>query len=537
MKKILSILLVFSIYQSVAAQNVGIGTTTPNNSAMLDITSSSKGLLVPRVTSAQRVAIATPANGLMVYDTDNSSFWYYNGITWTNMTGGGASSKWNLTGNNIYNNNSANVGVGLSTNINERFTLKGNGLITYTNAGDIINGGANATLKMMSAAAGNSIIRFLEPDSTTGSSIYYSQSNNLLTLENSQNISSTFRLYDNGNAGIGTPFFIDKAESKLQVDGGTFVNYGNNNGYLMLGKSTGTNIAFSNYEILARDNGNPSPLYLQHDGGAVRIGNTGATAGNTRLQITDGYAADLNNNGYAMMGTATAANIALSNTGIQARNNGAPGNLLLQTYGGTLNVFQASLVVAADRNVGIGTLTPSEKLQVNGNILLNWTNPVLKFQNGSVDKGFMQSLGDNVYVGTTSGNAAGKFIIGTNGSDKVFVDAAGNMSIGTQNNATGYILRVGGKIISEEVKVQLRASWPDYVFDDSYKLTPLTDVKSFIQKNKHLPGIPSATEVQKNGIELGDMQKRLMEKVEELTLYIIDQQQQIDELKKQINKN
>src|SRR3546814_2715503 len=72
-----------------ASVNVGIGTTTPDASAVLDLTSTERGMLVPRMTSAQRSAISSPATGLLVYDTDVNSFWFYNGTAWTNISAGG----------------------------------------------------------------------------------------------------------------------------------------------------------------------------------------------------------------------------------------------------------------------------------------------------------------------------------------------------------------------------------------------------------------------------------------------------------------
>lgn len=100
----------------------------------------------------------------------------------------------------------------------------------------------------------------------------------------------------------------------------------------------------------------------------------------------------------------------------------------------------------------------------------------------------------------------------------------GAMLIGNNSAriATGYSLSVVGKVIAEEVKVQLSASWPDYVFDEGYKLMPIEDLEKSIRQNKHLPNIPSAAEVTTaNGIQLGEMNRKLVEKVEELTLYII----------------
>ena len=88
--------------------------------------------------------------------------------------------------------------------------------------------------------------------------------------------------------------------------------------------------------------------------------------------------------------------------------------------------------------------------------------------------------------------------------------------------ATGYQLSVDGKIIAEEVKVQLSTSWPDYVFGEGYKLMPIDELEKSIQHNKHLPNIPSAADVTaEKGIVLGEMNRKLLEKIEELTLYII----------------
>jgi len=81
------------------AQNIGINATgaLPHQSAMLDISAINKGLLVPRMTSAQRAAITTPAIGLLVFDTETTSFWFHNGTSWSQLSVG--SNGWNLTGN------------------------------------------------------------------------------------------------------------------------------------------------------------------------------------------------------------------------------------------------------------------------------------------------------------------------------------------------------------------------------------------------------------------------------------------------------
>ena len=133
--------------------------------------------------------------------------------------------------------------------------------------------------------------------------------------------------------------------------------------------------------------------------------------------------------------------------------------------------------------------------------------------------------------GTASGgttNWAGYFSSGS-----VFI--SNDLRIGTTTQATGYDLSVNGKIACTEVLVQALANWPDYVFAPDYDLMSLTSLEESINKNKHLPGIPSAAQVESDGIQLGDMQVRLLEKVEELTLHLINQDKQIRMLQEEIN--
>jgi hypothetical protein len=109
-----------------------------------------------------------------------------------------------------------------------------------------------------------------------------------------------------------------------------------------------------------------------------------------------------------------------------------------------------------------------------------------------------------------------------------------DLRIGTTTQATGYSLSVNGKVACEEVLVEDLTNWPDYVFAEDYSLMSLEDLEKSIQENNHLPGLPSATEIQENGLMLGDMQKRMMEKIEELTLYTIKQNKLISELQQRM---
>ncbi len=112
------------------------------------------------------------------------------------------------------------------------------------------------------------------------------------------------------------------------------------------------------------------------------------------------------------------------------------------------------------------------------------------------------------------------------------------VSIGTTNYNSNYLLQVGGTIRAKEVKVE--TGWSDFVFEPDYELKPLGQIEDFINENGHLPDIPSAKEVEENGISLGEMDAKLLQKIEELTLYVIEQNRKLEmqsnELKAQSQK-
>jgi len=116
----------------------------------------------------------------------------------------------------------------------------------------------------------------------------------------------------------------------------------------------------------------------------------------------------------------------------------------------------------------------------------------------------------------------------------------GNLGIKTVSSSE-FPLAVNGKIRAKEVKVE--SDWADFVFEDDYKLRSLSELETFIQKNKHLPEIPTEDEVQKEGISVGEMNAKLLQKIEELTLYLLEQNQkmeaqalQIEQLNQKVNQ-
>ena len=130
----------------------------------------------------------------------------------------------------------------------------------------------------------------------------------------------------------------------------------------------------------------------------------------------------------------------------------------------------------------------------------------------------------------------GNLHIGYRNTDNTILQAnGGSVGIGTSLNANpnNYKLAVNGTIGAKEVKVEISSqTWADYVFEPTYQLPTLTQVESYIKKNKHLPDVPSAKEVEKEGIDLGKMDATLLKKIEELTLYVIEQGKKLTELEK-----
>jgi hypothetical protein len=130
--------------------------------------------------------------------------------------------------------------------------------------------------------------------------------------------------------------------------------------------------------------------------------------------------------------------------------------------------------------------------------------------------------------------------ISIGGARKTTLLANGNFGVGTA--LPDEKLTVNGKIHAKEIRVDVTGI-PDYVFEDTYKLLSLNEIETFIKKNKHLPEVPSAVEVAQKGLELGEMNKILLKKIEELTLYMIElkkenskQQKQIESLEQIIKK-
>jgi hypothetical protein len=185
--------------------------------------------------------------------------------------------------------------------------------------------------------------------------------------------------------------------------------------------------------------------------------------------------------------------------------------------------FSQTNTFPASGNVGIGTTTPNAILDVNGSTIITGQGNTLtlKKANNFPAIAFQGAVGTAVIEG---GDNFLRAYVG--GIQRFIILAEGNVGIGI--NSPTEKLSVKGKIRSQEIKVEM-ADWPDYVFAKDYQLPSLEETEKHIQEKGHLLGFPSAAEVKANGVDLGEMNAKLLKKIEELTLYLIDMKKENDQ--------
>ncbi len=229
----------------------------------------------------------------------------------------------------------------------------------------------------------------------------------------------------------------------------------------------------------------------------------------------------------------------------------------------------ARMTIGSSGNVGIGTNNPAQQFEVvNGVRAVSFNNAISGVTTGGILA--ISRPGDGMktmFFGPSAAPATDNVIYGSGGGAELRlvsggftsggfgfyinmtnstafasarptpvmkIDGLGNVGIG--DDTPDAKLAVNGTVRSKEVIVTTTGGWPDYVFGATYKLPSLASVEKFIHENQRLPEVPSASEVEKNGQNVGNMNALLLKKIEELTLYVINQQKEIEELKAIIKK-
>lgn len=224
-------------------------------------------------------------------------------------------------------------------------------------------------------------------------------------------------------------------------------------------------------------------------------------------------------------------------------NNGGAGNALLLNYFCHRNT---AINTGWDFSKGIdgGTVYMGAKVDMQNSLKIGWTQSGVIDLNTSIEINQNGNNANGVKVQTWNTGVKAYSIMRNDGKNTFVVYGDGRTQIGADRVTTGphtdAMLSVGGtgKIACKEVRVFNNTSgyWADFVFDKNYKLMPLLEVENYYKSNKHLPNIPTAKQIEENGNDLAKTDALLLQKIEELTLYIVQQQKEIEELKKAIKK-
>ncbi|MBP8753874.1 MAG: hypothetical protein KBF51_12430 [Chitinophagales bacterium] len=595
-----------------ATGSAGIGTSTPVSSAILELSSTSQGMLAPRMTKAQRDAIGSPAAGLLIYQTNSQpGFYYYSGAAWTALAGKGPNKQLsNLSATSINEslipnaNNTIDIGaVGL--NWNEVYVNSIKFMDGTTQSSASAGGGGAETDPQVGTNTTNKVSKWDGSALVTGS---INDENSRIGMGDiNTNAKATFR---NRLSLFSTEDMAVYATDQTVSAGGTVTTHAtsilgyNSSGLLFFdtpvshvgnwsSATTTTNSAAvyatnsssgtSNYGVIAKSTGvgttnyglwakatgatNNYAIIVPDDGGKVGIGTESPSAKLHTNSVTgeSSFVAGVNgvkkfivgsNGGISMFTSGSAPINGLYINGVTGMGTSSPDSRLhINSSSGedAMRVqVNGSTKLHVNSNGGIAMFStstpPANGLYINGNTGIGISAPSVKLHVSGGSDAELGSGGYFIIGSTTSTNivmdnneiqgrdngAVSKLYFNYEGGDIAMGVLGGNVTIGTNTAASGYKLSVDGKVMCEELKVQLSGSWPDYVFNEDYKLMPLNELENFISANNHLPNIPAASEIETNGLEVGEMQKLMMEKMEEFTLYLIEMKKENDGLKAEI---
>ncbi len=642
-------------YKVIAQGGVGIGTTNPDKSAILDLSSSEKGLLLPRLSLQQRTSIENPANGLMVYQTDMMSGVYvFNGGEWSAVGNTQArltaadNSIWSTSGNTGLDASQHFIGTidevplifkvnnflsgkidpargtlmmgyrtGVISNAFNSVVLGSLAMQKANTSGNNVaigfqsmfsneTGGHNLALGTGALAANatgsnNVAIGSLAGYKATGSGNlflgfqagYAETGNNKLVVVNDANRRPLiYGDFETGKLGINT---VDLA-SALNINSNTanksglrFINLNSSsaaetaNGKVLSVNSTGEVILVPDEKGL-NSNWLVNGSHIENKNtGSVMIKNNLRLVGLTSssaVQAASGKVLSVDANGdvilvndaigstVVMNWTKTGNDLENNNTGKVTVKNGFQLSAYKNMSSKILGLDDAGNVIPVDKPTG-GTTTGGES---SGLWFLNYQGALNPAENKDVHMNYANANGLRLGGGgiqffnmsssstpvpsnglALSLDGSGKVILTSNadggsggGGSSVWGYDGSKISTPTDNKVVigtglsslpeGYLLYVKKGIITERLRVATSgtAKWADYVFENDYNLMPLKKVEEFIEENKHLPNVPSAEKIAEDGIDIAVMSAKQMEKIEELTLYLIEANKRIEQLEQTV---
>jgi len=561
-----------------ATGSVGIGTTSPTASALLEVRSMLKGVLIPRMTMAQRDAIISPVVGLLIYQTNAiPGFYYYSGSAWIAVA---STTSWSLTGNSTTNPATNFVGTAdakpliFKTNMAEAMRILSTGNIGIGNPApaasallDVKSTTRGILIPRMTMAQRDAIISpvagllIYQTNSTPGFYYYSGGWNPIGANSTLSNLGATTKINANLTPGVNNSLTLGTTAMRWKNIYTYTITFADGTSQSTAAsassqwKSSAANIYFNTGNVGIGTNAPTSKLHVV--GNQTLAGNLTFTSGTQSIQFANPGTTP---NPMMLMFASGTANMARM---VIAHSPGYPDwGLQYADVSDQFDFVGAGLsrmtVNLSSGNVGVGTNAPTSRLHVVGNQTLEgnltfidgtqsiqFANPgttpnpmIFMFASGTANTARMVIAHSPAYPtwGLQYNDNGDQFDFLGAGTSRMSINLSnGNVGIGVASAV--YKLEVCGTIRANEMRVE--TGWCDYVFEKDYKLRTLQELEAFINKNKHLPGIAPASEIEKDGLKLGETNKAMMEKIEELTLYVIQLskenkklQEQIDALKK-----
>lgn len=410
----------------------------------------------------------------------------------------------------------------LTSSFNPSSSLVTNKFLTVNENGDVV-------LQNLPSAMGSNVMSSAANIMTTNVNNILASAPIVNSISNTINTSNQLITTVNGVAS--TPVNLPPRITQTLSQSGNVITLSNGGGSFTLPTFTDTDtdaqsLALSG-NVLSISNGNSvtlpaqSPQTLSQSGNVVTLSNGGGSFTLPSFTDTDAQSLTLTGN---VLSISNGNSVTLPPNTPQTLSQSG-NTITLSNGGGSFNLPTTSVVAGTNVTV-TGTGTTANPFTVSANDTSLYANNGIINQATTISGNRVVDMNNsNIWFSTANSTSNGKIYLG---STAVYPNATGN-----------YRLFVEGGILTEKVKVALRSSanWADYVFANDYKLMPLNEVEAFVKTNKHLPGIDSAEQLTKDGIDVAQMQSKQMEKIEELTLYIIDQDKKIAEQAKALEKN